>query len=167
MKYKPLKNKLDKTFGAVGMSAGLLLMVAGAAITFFSLTGLVLLAMGALVGLTYTATLVDINNKRMKFTTYLFGIIPLGKWIHVESGMSVGVRNWKTQWRTYSAGNRTLDLEERDFRIVLYDIHGKILMPLKKFQDREMAEAEAKAKAKAEAEAKAKELSKRMGIELV
>lgn len=152
---KILKNNLDKAFGAVGMSAGLLLLVAGAAITFFSLTGLVLLAIGALVGFTYTATLLDFNNKRVKFTTYLFGIIPMGKWIFIEPGMKIGVRDWKTLWRSYSAGNRTLDMEERDFRIVLYDIHGKVLMPVKKFQNGEMAKAEAE------------ELSKVMGIALV
>lgn len=124
------------------MSAGLLLLVAGAAITFFSLTGLVLLAIGALVGFTYTATLLDFNNKRVKFTTYLFGIIPMGKWIFIEPGMKIGVHDWKTLWRTYSAGNRTLDMEERDFRIVLFDRQGKVLMPLKKFMDKEMAQVE-------------------------
>ncbi|OQA01620.1 MAG: hypothetical protein BWY70_00313 [Bacteroidetes bacterium ADurb.Bin408] len=87
------KNKLDKTFGAVGMSAGLLLMVVGAAIVFFSFTGIVLIALGAFVAFTYTATLIDFNNKRIKFATYVFGIIPWGKWVSIEPTMRIGVRN--------------------------------------------------------------------------
>jgi len=138
-----IKNKLDKSFGAVGMSAGMLLLVAGTVIVFFSLTGILLFAIGALVGFTFTATLVDLKNRRMKFATYLFGIIPVGQWVAIKAGMVLDVRDWKTLWRSYSAGNRTLDLEERDFRIILFDNQGKAIMPVKKFKDKESAVAAA------------------------
>lgn len=43
------RNKLDKTFGPVGSLAGI----------FYSLTGLILVLIGAFVGFTSTMTLVD------------------------------------------------------------------------------------------------------------
>ena len=48
-------NRLDKSFGPVGSSAGVMLFVAGLIITCFYSSGLILVFIGAFVGFTYSA----------------------------------------------------------------------------------------------------------------
>ena len=61
------RNKLDKTFGPIGSLAGIFLFIAWLIITCFSLTGLILVLMGAFVGFSSTMTLVDFVKR--DFTT--------------------------------------------------------------------------------------------------
>jgi hypothetical protein len=77
------KNKLDKMFGPVGTSAGIFLFVAGLIISYFPFTGLFLVLIGAFVGFTSTSTMVDFDNKRLRFSNNIFGIFPIGQWIFV------------------------------------------------------------------------------------
>lgn len=136
------KNKLDKAFGPTGSSAGLFIMVVGIATTFTSLFGLILILIGAFVGLSSTSTLIDFEKRRIKFSNNLFGFIQIGKWIAVEPTMKIGITDSNVTWRSYSRGNRSLDIDEKDFRLVLFDSDSIELLHLKKTYSFESARTE-------------------------
>jgi len=136
------RNFLDKTFGPVGTSAGILLFVVGLFTSFTSLFGLILLVPGAFIGFTSSSCVIDWPKKRVKFTTNLFGIIRTGKWVNIEPDMKIGIKKSNRVWRAYSWSNRTLDLEKSDFRIILYDRNNKQIMPIKKAKTPEEASHE-------------------------
>ncbi|MFO7370966.1 MAG: hypothetical protein R6X09_11925 [Bacteroidales bacterium] len=126
------KNKLDKIFGPVGTSAGIFLFVAGLIITFFSLKGLVLVLIGAFVGFTSTGTLIDFEKKRLRFSNNIFGIFPIGQWIYIQSDMKIGIKKSNKVWRAYSRSNRTLDIANNDYRLILYDSNGREIISIQK-----------------------------------
>lgn len=127
-----IRNKLDKAFGPVGYMAGVFLFVAGLIISYFSLTGLTLVLIGAFVGFTSTSTLIDFDEKRLRFSNNIFGIIPIGKWISIQTDMKIGIKKSNKIWRINSRSNRTLDIADNDYRLILYDSKGKEIIPLQK-----------------------------------
>lgn len=62
-------NKLDKSFGPVGTSAGTILFVVGLILTFSHLTGLILILIGAFVGFSSTSALIDYEKNESNFRT--------------------------------------------------------------------------------------------------
>jgi len=118
-------NLLEKSFGPVGTSAGVLMFIVGVIATFNSFYGLILVFWGAFIGFTSTSTLIDFDRRRVKFSNNFFGIIRIGNWINIESDMKIGIKKSNKVWRAYSMSNRTLDIESKDFRIILYDSDDK------------------------------------------
>lgn len=137
-----LNNKLDKTFGPIGTIAGVTLFIVGLILVFASLSGLFLILIGAFVGFTSTSTQIDIENKRVRFSNNLFGILPSGRWINLESSMTIGLRQSNQTWRAYSRGSRSIDITDKGFRLILFDSYNKPIMPLMKIVSLECAEKE-------------------------
>jgi hypothetical protein len=137
-----VNNKLDKSFGPVGALSGLILFVVGIVMTCFYFSGLVLVLLGAFIGFTSTSTLLDFENKRVKFTNNLFGILRIGKWVGVEANMKIGIKDSNITWQSYSRGNRALENNTRDFRIVLTDSGEKEIMEIKKAMSFEAAKSD-------------------------
>ncbi|MBE9511085.1 MAG: hypothetical protein IMY71_09420 [Bacteroidetes bacterium] len=135
-------NRLDKPFGPMGTSAGIFMLIAGVIATYFSLTGLILVLIGAFIGFTSTSTLIDTDKKRIKFSNNLFGIFPAGQWIDIKPDMKVGLKNIHRGYRTYSRGNRVLDVHSKDIRIMLYGADNKQIMPIRKFDSLDSAKTE-------------------------
>ena len=126
-------NKLDQSFGPVGSMAGIIIFIVRLYVTcFISLTGLILLLIGAFVGFTSTSALIDYEKKRVKLSNNFLGIIKLGHWITIDSKMKIGIKKSNRVWRAYSRSNRDLDISEMDFRLILYDSSEKQIMTLKK-----------------------------------
>lgn len=125
-------NKLDKSFGSVGTSAGMFLFIAGLILTCLYFSGLILVLIGAFVGFTSSSTLIDYGKKRVKFSYNLFGFVRTGKWLQIEPSMKIGIRESNQTFRTYSRGNRTLDITQKDFRLFLFDFNKREMMPIKK-----------------------------------
>ena len=136
------KNKLDKSFGSVGTSAGVCLFIAGVIITIFYISGLILILIGAFVGFTSTSTLIDYDKKRIRFSNNIFGIIKIGKWINIESGMKIGIKKSDVTWRAYGASNQAIDVIVKDFRLILFDSTNKEIMPIKKMETLDAAKIE-------------------------
>jgi len=136
------KNRLDKPFGPMGTSAGIFMLIAGVIATYFSLTGLILVFVGAFIGFTSTSTLLDTDKKRIKFSNNLFGILPVGKWIDIKPDMKVGLKTMHSGYRAYSRGNRTFDVHSKDIRIILYGVDNKQIMPVRKFDSLDSAKTE-------------------------
>lgn len=125
-------NKLGKSFGPVGSSAGYFLFLAGVAACFMSPAGLILIGLGAFLGFTSTSSIIDFEGRKTKFSENLFGIIPTGKWILIEENMTIGIKESNLIWTAYSRSNRSVDIDSHDFRLVLFDDTGKEIMPLAK-----------------------------------
>ncbi len=124
--------KLDKPFGPAGTSAGIFLFLAGLVAVLYSLSGIILILIGAFMGFTNTSTRINTGERKIKFSNNFFGIIKVGKWIRIDDGMKIGIRKNNWTWRAYSRGNRTLDISEKDYRLFLYDPGGKEILAIKK-----------------------------------
>lgn len=135
-------NKLDNFFGPVGTSAGILLFFVGIVVTYFSFVGLVLIVIGAFIGFSHTSTLIDFDKKQIKFSNNLFGFIKIGRWTNIEPEMVIGIKKSKKTWRAYSRGNRTLDITDSDYRLILYNSSNKFIMPIKKLNSLDSAKVE-------------------------
>jgi len=136
-----IKNKLDKMFGPVGTSAGVTLFAAGLIITYFSLIGYILVLIGAFVGFTSTSTLIDFENKRLRFTNNIFGIFPIGKWVFIEKDMKIGIRKSNKAWTANSRSNRSLIIANNDYRLILHVSNGKEILPIQKFDNLDTAKS--------------------------
>ena len=127
-----ITNKLDKTFGPVGSTAGIVLFIAGLALAYCYLSGLLLIIIGAFFGFSSTSAVIDPANRRVRFSNNLFGILPTGKWIAIEPSMSVGIIEYNQVYSAFSQGNRPLDVPRNDYRVVLLDPAKKEIMHLKR-----------------------------------
>lgn len=134
-----IKNKLDITFGPFGTSTGLFLFLGGVVATYFSLLGLILLLIGAFVWLTTTSTFIDFENKKVKFSNDLFGIIPVGKWVEITPEMKLGLKKIHRGYRAYTRGTQPADIHLIDIRIFLYSPDNTVIGPIKKFDSSEAA----------------------------
>ena len=121
------------------------MFAAGVILSCFYISSLILVALGAFVGFSSTSALIDPDKKRVRFSKNFFWIIHSGKWIPVEPSMKIGIRESNLTYRSYSWGNRALDLAQNDFRLVLFDRQNREIMPLKKTGSLEAARAELEA----------------------
>jgi len=137
-----IRNNLDKPFGPMGTSAGIFMLIAGVIAAYYSLTGLILVFVGAFIGFTSTSTLLDTDKKRIKLSNNLFGILPVGQWIEIKPDMKVGLKNTHRGYRAYSRSNRMYDVHNKDIRIMLYSADNKQIMPIKKFDSLDSAKTE-------------------------
>ena len=135
-------NRLDKSFGSVGTSAGIFLVFVGVIMSCVYPSALVLILIGGFVGFTSTSVLIDYNARKMKFCNNIFGFIPVGKWVQVDPAMKIGIKESNLTYRAYSRGNRALDIDQNDFRLTLFDAQNKEIMPLKKFDSLGVAKVE-------------------------
>jgi hypothetical protein len=137
-------NRLDKSFGPSGSSAGIFLLIIGVITAFTSLYGLILVVPGVFLGFTNTSVIIDYSARRIKFSENLFGIIQTGKWITIETGMKIGIKESNLKWQTFSRGNRSIETDVCDFRLALVDAGNQEIMPLKKTDTLDSALAERK-----------------------
>jgi len=131
-------NKFDNPFGPAGSWTGIFLFIAGIIYTYFSSIGLILVISGAFIGFTYVSTVIDVNKRRVKHVHNLFGLIPIGRWIKLEYGMTIGLKKQHRGFRTITRGH-SLDTHISDIRIILYSLDNKHILPLKKFNSIESA----------------------------
>jgi hypothetical protein len=132
-------NRLDRSFGSVGTSAGIFLVFVGIIVSCVYPSALVLILIGGFVGFTSTSALVDYNARRVKFCNNIFGFIPVGKWVEVDPSMRIGIKESNLTYRAYSRGNRSIDIDQNDFRLALFDSKNGEVMPLKKINTLEVA----------------------------
>lgn len=137
-----MSNRLDKSFGPVGTFAGLIMFIAGIILTYFYFSSVLLILIGGFVGFTYSSATIDYKKKRVKFANNIFGIIPIGKWLHILPTMKIGLKEFNQTYRAYSQGNRNLDVSKMDFRIILYDSNEKEIMQIKKADTLDSAKAD-------------------------
>jgi hypothetical protein len=132
-----IRNKFDKTFGPFGTSTGFFMMLLGIVATYFSFFGIFIVLIGAFACFTSTSTTIDVENKRMRHSDDLFGIIPVGKWIDIKPGMKIGLKKFHRGYRAYIRANQKIGIHYNDIRIFLYAADNKQIMPICKFDSYE------------------------------
>lgn len=137
-------NKIEKAFGPVGTSAGVFMFIVGLFMTYSSISGLILVLLGAFVGFTSTTVFIDFDNKRVRLSNNLFGIIKTGQWRNIEPDMKLGLKKSDLAWRAFSRGNRALDIDSEGYLIILYNANGKEIMPVKRIVSLAAAKEEMK-----------------------
>ncbi|WP_430813535.1 hypothetical protein [Carboxylicivirga sp. RSCT41] len=131
-------NSLGKTFGPVGSFSGLLIFCAGLFLTVMAgFGGIVVTIIGAFVAFTRPLTSIDYDKKQVRNGDKLFGIVKTGKWIPVKASMKIGRYRSNKVYRTYSRSNRSLDIEQKQNLICLFNENGQKLMALKNIKDAE------------------------------
>ncbi len=140
-----IKNKLDKTFGPSASFSGYFMMAIGIFVVItHSITGLILVLIGAFTAFTNTSAFIDIENKKVRFTNNLFGLISVGKWISINPGMKFALKKTNRVYKAHSRSNRTVSLSNKDIRLILFNANNKQIMTIKKFNDIEIAREELK-----------------------
>ncbi len=135
-------NRLDKSFGTIGSSAGVFVFIAGVILTCLYFSAIILVLTGAFVGFTTSSALIDYGKKRVKFSNNLFGFLRIGKWMPLDPSMKIGIRESNQTYRAYGRGNQALDVTQHDFRLILYDSAKKEIMPVKKMKSLDAARIE-------------------------
>lgn len=134
--------QFEKSFGPVASFAGYVILIAGLAAMYFTLAGLLLVLFGAFVGFTSSCTTIDYTFRKAKYSKKIFGFIKIGKWLDITEGMSIGIKKSDKIYRTYSRGNRTLDISKTELRIYLFDLQKRPVIPLKKIEKIKNSEKE-------------------------
>jgi hypothetical protein len=137
-----IKNKLDRTFGPFGTSTGFFMLLGGIIATYYSLIGLLIAVVGAFVAFTSTSTFIDTDNKKIRFSNNLFGILPVGKWIDIKPDMKIGLKKSHRGYLGYIRGIQSIEIHYKDIRIFLYDSEYKEIIPINKFDSYASSENE-------------------------
>ncbi len=135
-------NKLDKTFGPFGTSTGFFMLLGGIIATYYSYWGLLIVVIGAFVCFTSSSTIIDTDNKKIKYSNNLFGIFRVGKWINIQPDMKIGLKKFHRGYRAYIRGTQKIGIHYNDIRIFLYRSDNKQTMPIQKFDSYETSKSE-------------------------
>ncbi len=122
-------NRFDKSFGPVGSSAGLFLLIGGFILLYYSYSSLFLIIFGALLAFTNSSTTIDYKNKRVRFCNNICGLFKFGKWTDVQSDMFIRIENNRIVQRAYSRSNRSLDIKTHHYKVLLCN-NKKEIIPL-------------------------------------
>jgi hypothetical protein len=139
-----IKNKIDRPFGPFGTSTGFFMFLGGIIAIYFSFLGIIIAVIGAFVAFTTTSTFIDIDNKKVKFSNDLFGILPVGKWINIKPDMKLGLKKFHRGYLGYIRGTQPVGIHYNDIRIFLYDSEKNQIMPINKFDSYESSKKELK-----------------------
>ncbi len=129
------EHKLDPSFGPVGATAGRIIFIAGILLSWFYLSAVVLIVLGAFAGFSNSSAIIDFDRRRVRFSNNLFGLIRTGKWIAIEPSMTLRARESKQSYRAFSQGNRPLDVPQDDFRVLLCGTGQKEIMTIGKWDN--------------------------------
>ncbi|MCF8370754.1 MAG: hypothetical protein K9H64_03970 [Bacteroidales bacterium] len=149
-----IENKLDKSFGSTGSFAGYILLLAGV-VTIRVRIGFLLLILGFFFAFSHTGVQIDTERKRIRFYNNLFGFLKIGAWSKLDKFTSLKVAENKRREQAFSRGNRTLNIEHRDFRVFLIS------------QKKQARVAVKKCKSEAEAIDEAQELGFQLGMPVI
>jgi hypothetical protein len=133
-----IDNKFGKFFGPSLTYTGYALMAAGLLSISYSLTSLFLIIPGLFIAFTYTGTIIDTENKRVKPYTSHFGFIRTGNWIEVNQFSRFSIEKATRGYTAYSRGSVRLDMKISDINLLLIykEKKGKVVLNrFTKFED--------------------------------
>jgi hypothetical protein len=133
-------NRLNSLFGPAGSFAGLVILAAGVVTLYYSFNAIILILFGAFVGLSYEGTKIDFEKKRVKPLLLLFGFVPLGRWWKILGNESLHLIPSTQRYRTYSRSNRTTEISQSDYRLIMEIPLKSRRIVLQKFKDKKEAQ---------------------------
>jgi hypothetical protein len=135
-----LQNKNHgKFFGPVQVYMGYVFIACGIFFSVYSLTILLFIIPGAFMAFTFTGTLIDIENKKVRPYTSLFGFIRTGKWIEVSNFSGFKIMKSNRRYTSYSRGNVQLDMNISDISLLLINKNGARKVVLNRYNNFEDA----------------------------
>jgi hypothetical protein len=143
MKQKMIDHKIGKLLGSTGTASGYFLMIFGIIGTYlYNWTGSILIIAGMFMAFTYEGTKIDLEFKKIRNYTSLFGLIYLGKWYPVSHFKRFSIYKSKRSYTTYSRANVPLTLKNSDIRLVLLDETGSLKITINKYNSFDEARKE-------------------------
>ena len=85
---------------------------------------LLFLIPGTFMAFTFTGTIIDIENKKVRPYTSLFGFIRTGKWIEVSGFSGFKIMKSNRRYTSYSRANIQLDMNISDISLLLINKNG-------------------------------------------
>ena len=137
-----LYNNHGKFFGPVQVYMGYVFIACGIFFVTYSLTTLLLLIPGAFMAFTFTGTIIDIENKKVRSYTSLFGFIRTGKWIEVSRFSRFKIMKSNRRYTSYSRANVQLDMNISDITLLLVSKDGRRKVVLNRYSNFEDARKE-------------------------
>jgi len=137
-----LYNNHGKFFGPVQVYMGYVFIACGIFFVTYSLTTLLLLIPGAFMAFTFTGTIIDIENKKVRPYTSLFGFIRTGKWIEVSRFSRFKIMKSNRRYTSYSRANVQLDMNISDITLLLVSKDGRRKVVLNRYSNFEDARKE-------------------------
>lgn len=135
-------NNHGKFFGPVQVFMGQIFIVLGLCCVIYSPGTLLLVIPGAFMAFTFTGTIIDTENKKVRPYTTLFGIIRTGKWIEVSGFSGFKIVKSNRRYTSYSRSNMKLDLNISDITLLLVNKNGKRKIVLNRYSNFEDARRE-------------------------
>ena len=94
---------------------------------------------GAFMAFTSTGTIIDIENKKVRPYTSLFGFIRTGKWIEVSGFSGFKIMKSNRRYTSYSRANVRLDMNISDIKLLLVNKNGTGKVVLNRYNNFEDA----------------------------
>jgi len=136
-----INNKLDNTFGTIGTILGFIILLFGAFVCVYSWIGITTVFVGVFLAFSNTSTKLDVENKKLKYSSNLFGFISIGYWITVKPEMKLFLKDCSKNNSSPAQKNNN-HTYKNDFRIFLIDENDREILAVKKFTDKLLAEDE-------------------------
>lgn len=127
-----IKTNLSYIFGPSATTVASIFMSVGIIVLFTTWKAIFVVLIGAFL-YSHRVSIIDTENRRVKLSERYFGFIPNGKWINVDSSMSLGYKTISEGFRLNSLSNRHFDLNSTKFALILYDANDMPIMTLMKF----------------------------------
>ena len=109
-------NKHGKFFGPVQVFMGTVFIVLGLCCVIYSPGTLLLIIPGAFMAFTFTGTIIDTENKKVRPYTTLFGIIRTGKWIEVSGFSGFKIVKSNRRYTSYSRRQHEIRSEYQRYK---------------------------------------------------
>ena len=94
---------------------------------------------GAFMAFTSTGTMIDIEKKKVRPYTSLFGFIRTGKWIEVSGFSGFKIMKSNRRYTSYSRANVQLDVNISDVKLLLVNKNGTGKVELNRYKNFEDA----------------------------
>jgi hypothetical protein len=135
-------HKIDKFLGTSGTFAGYSFMVFGIIWTYSNPAGLIFVAAGMFMALTFEGTKIDYDSRRIKSYTCLFGLFKVGRWYSVNNFSKFSIYKSNRSYTTYSRANVPLTLKDTSIRLALLNNDGSLKVIINRYTSFEEARNE-------------------------
>jgi hypothetical protein len=132
-------NNHGKFFGPVQVYMGYVFIAVGIFCAVYSPYVLFFLIPGGFMAFTYTGTVIDFENKKVRPYTSLFGFIRTGKWIEVSRFSGFKIMKSNRRYTSYSLANVQLDINISDIKLLLVNKNGTRKVELNRYRNFEDA----------------------------
>jgi len=131
-----------KFFSTSQITVGYVFIVCGIIFSFYRLSALFFLIPGLFMAFTYSGSILDTENKKVKSFTCIGGIITTGKWVPVNTFTHFIIQRATRKYSTYSRGSVRFDMNVSDIKLLMasHDNSRKILIA--RYSNFEMAQKE-------------------------